>query len=182
MATRGHEVEVYAAAGSAGRGLSFVEIDVDPRATDAAVRADGIGGRGCPRSTSVRLRADVRGAARPPADVVSQHAFDAPASSWPRRLPRVHTLHLPPIDADVVRAVQRTSQPLVTVSESAARDWYAAGAIVCPGHPQWRASFSDFEPGPPERPPFALVCGRVSPEKGTHVAIRAARAAGLAVR
>ena len=106
LAARGHEVEIYAAAGSAGRGLAFVEIDVDPRAADAAVRADGIRGRGCARSAAGRIRANVRGAARPPAGrrqpARLRRARDRARGEG---LAAVHTLHLPPVDADVVRAV-----------------------------------------------------------------------------
>jgi glycosyltransferase involved in cell wall biosynthesis len=62
------------------------------------------------------------------------------------------------------------------VSEAARRDWLSRGVdtlvlrngVPDPGEPGLRVVAGQ-----------ALVCGRVSPEKGTHVAIRAARAARL---
>jgi glycosyltransferase involved in cell wall biosynthesis len=179
LSERGHLVEVFAAAGSVVPGVDVAQIPVDPAASHAAVRADGSVDRSA-RDALARgfeaLFGEVR--ARDP-DVVSQHAFDAPAFDLASDLRAIHTLHLPPIDDDVVRAARRTTQPLVAVSEASARDWRAAGVekirVI-------RNGVADVTL--PVRAPesFALVAGRVSPEKGTHVAIRAARRAGLEVR
>lgn len=114
-------------------------------------------------------------------DVVSQHAFDAPAFEAAAKGPPVlHTLHLPPLVPDVVTAVARVDAVhLATVSESCRMSWKRAGVeiarVLRNGVPDLR-----FEDAPVE--PSALVAGRISPEKGIEHALRAAQAAGLSVR
>jgi glycosyltransferase involved in cell wall biosynthesis len=111
-------------------------------------------------------------------EAVSQHAFDAPAIGLAEELPVLHTLHLPPIDEAVVQAALATRRPVATVSESGRRLWLAAGMrdvrVLRNGVPV---------PTGIGRPPavrdIGLIAGRISPEKGTHVGIRVARACGL---
>src|SRR2546423_14139961 len=60
-------------------------------------------------------------------DVVSQHAFDAPALELSRGLPVLHTLHLPPVVTAVVEAArQLPPDTLATVSGSCQAQWRAA--------------------------------------------------------
>jgi glycosyltransferase involved in cell wall biosynthesis len=111
---------------------------------------------------------------------VSQHAFDAPAFELAAGLPVVHTLHLPPIVPSVVDAARRVpARRLATVSRAAQASWSAAdvraGVVLANGVPD-----VDVDPSHPER--FALVAGRISPEKGLDHALAAARLAGLPVR
>jgi glycosyltransferase involved in cell wall biosynthesis len=179
---RGHDVAIYAAAGSVVRGVPLVEIDVESVAAQAALRADGVV-NGVAREALRRGFEQQFAAIRDRgADIVSQHAFDAPPFELTRGMRVVHTLHLPPVDPDVVRAARYTTQPIVTVSRAAARAWLGAGVhgltVIRNGVPQ-PARIAQPEPN---GPPFALIAGRVSPEKGTHIAIRAARAAGLPSR
>ena len=57
-------------------------------------------------------------------DVVSQHAFDAPAFALRLEAPIVHTLHLPPIVPAVVMAAMRVgARRLATVSASCRDLW-----------------------------------------------------------
>jgi glycosyltransferase involved in cell wall biosynthesis len=91
-------------------------------------------------------------------------------------VPVVHTLHLPPLDPGIVRAAAEVDDALmVTVSETNARAWRAAGVRVYAVVPNGIAL---------EQIPVGdgggrlLYAGRISPEKGADVAIRAARAAG----
>jgi len=177
LGARGHETIVFAAAGSFARGVRLQEVDVDPLVHLAAVQADGahapeLAQRALARGFE-RLFDDVR---RFSPDAVSQHAFDASAIRLSEDLPVVHTLHLPPVDADVVGEARNTSRPLVTVSHAANRDWAAAGVhgmhVIRNGVPDygtWSATPSKV----------ALIAGRISPEKGTSTAIKVARRSGL---
>jgi glycosyltransferase involved in cell wall biosynthesis len=178
LGARGHETVVFAARGSSARGVRIQEIDVDPIVQQAAVQSDGSTTPVPARQALTRgfenLFEEVR---RFAPDVISQHAFDAPAIRLSEDLPVVHTLHLPPIDADVVASARATHRTLVTVSHAANHDWAAVGVrgiqVIRNGVPDYGA-FS----GEPAQ--VALVAGRISPEKGTATAIRVARGAGLA--
>lgn len=173
---RGHRVTIYAAEGSVVDGLTINEVAVGPAAGEAAIRADGrtsAEGREALRDGFVRLYSQLR---RDGPDVVTQHAFDAPAIELAADLPVLHTLHLPPVSEDVVAAAKSTTAPLATVSDAARRMWQRAGV----------GDLSVLPNGVPRHPledrpilPIALVAGRISPEKGTDVAIRVARRAGL---
>lgn len=178
LARRGHRVRVYAAEGSRVPFVEVVECPVDARARGAFIHAQTPATQPIPGMRESfeelfrRLREDG-------ADAVSQHAFDAEAIELAEGLPVVHTLHMPPIVPEVVRACVRSSAPVVAVSEHAARLWRAAGVarvkVIRNGVPPLRALR-----GAPE--PVALVAGRICAEKGTAIAIRAALEAGLDAR
>ncbi|MGC8634151.1 MAG: glycosyltransferase [Candidatus Limnocylindrales bacterium] len=186
---RGHAVAVYCAAGSAIPGVRLREVPVDPilrlsQAVTAAPEA-GSGGR------QAEPAAEVVAAAREAfgrvyaaieadgAEVVSQHAFDAEALELAGSVPVLHTLHLAPILARVVRAAALSRAPLAVVSEAARRDWEAAGVPIA--H-VLRNGVRAWDPGHPAIEPVALLAGRISPEKGTAAGIRAALRAGLRPR
>ena len=178
LAQRGHAVKVYAAAGSAADGVDVVQIPVDPAAAGAAMRVGGppsAGATAALNSGFERLFAHVR---RDAPDVVSQHAFDGAAFDLADGLPTLHTLHLPPLDAEVVAAVRSSNAALATVSRSAQAAWQAATDRHIGVLPN---GVRDLQPAKGAIVPIALVAGRISPEKGTHTAIRVARKAGLAV-
>lgn len=175
LTARGHDVVVFCAQGSYLKDVQLAPIPVDPRAADAAL----IAGRR-PAATNPALASafdelfwHVRDWAP---DVVSQHAFDAEAFALSRSLATVHTLHLNPTEPTVVEAVRQTGAPLVAVSHDSARRWAQAGArnvtAIPNGVPEFPAAV-----GAPE--PFALVAGRITPEKGTAAALRVARRAGM---
>ena len=178
LAERGHVVKVYAAAGSTLDGVDVVEIAVDEAATGAAIR---VSGRPSAAATAAlnrgfaRLFARVR---RSAPDVVSQHAFDGAAFELADGLPTLHTLHLPPLDAEVVSAAGRSKGALVTVSRSARAAWQAATGREIGVLPN---GVRDLTPARGAIAPVALIAGRISPEKGTATAIGVARRAGLAV-
>src|SRR5467141_1182261 len=95
-------------------------------------------------------------------EVVTQHAFDAPAFELARGLPVLHTLHLPPL-VDAVVAAARTvpSSRLATVSRSCDSAWRSAGVEVGQVLPN---GVGDLPVGfAPTR--TALIAGRISPEK-----------------
>ncbi len=175
---RGHETTIFAARGSSARGVRIHEVDVAPIATDAAIHADGSATSELARRALAhgfeRLFSEVEHFAP---EAISQHAFDAPAIRLSEDMPVVHTLHLPPIDRDVVDAARATRRSLVTVSHAANRDWSAAGVH---GIRVVRNGVPDHGPPSGATSNIALIAGRISPEKGTAIAIKAARAAGLA--
>lgn len=176
LAQRGHATTIYAAAGTSVDGVEVHEVPVDPIARGAAIRADG----GAPTAAGPALERGFaelyRRLRRDGPDVISQHAFDAPAIELAEGLPVLHTLHLPPVADDVVAAARATSAPLVTVSDACRTDWLRAGVndigVLRNGVPRRAPSAGAVEP-------VTLIAGRISPEKGTHVAVRVARRAGL---
>lgn len=180
LAARGHDVTVHCAAGSELPGLRLATVPV-PRAAAARALVMPGGGVAGPqpelRRAFAALYAQV---ARDRPDAVTQHGFDAEALELAEALPMavLHTLHLPPLVPAVVAAARATRRPLVTVSAAAAAGWAAAGVtagVIRNGVP-------DFDPGRPPVRAEAMIAGRISPEKGTHVAVRLAARAGLRPR
>ena len=181
---RGHDVQLYAASGSAVRGVDVVDTGVDHRELAATLYrvADGA----APRST-VAERAfarvyDLLGDGG--YDVVHNHAFDAPAVDLATTLdaPLVHTVHLPPdrtVAGALRRAARHSSPPVVAcVSESQADAWrrvVPVDAVLPPYIPTRQIPFS-LAAGS-----GALFAGRFSPEKGAAEAIAIARLAGVEI-
>jgi glycosyltransferase involved in cell wall biosynthesis len=184
LVERGHEVEVYAAAGSVIPGVTVV---------DTGVRADAL--------STLLYRADRSSAAESHAgeaafrtvfdavnrahyDVVHNHAFDPPAVRFACTLesPVIHTLHLPP-DATMAAALDQASRSanpptIATVSKSAAAGWrrLARVDVVLPnGVPVNQIPWSESGCG------HLLFAGRFSPEKGAADAIAIARSAAVAI-
>jgi glycosyltransferase involved in cell wall biosynthesis len=186
---RGHRVAVYCAAGSTIPGVRLREVPVDPilHLSRAVTAPMGAGADEGPAEPAAEVAAAARAAfARAyaaidadGADVVSQHAFDAEALELAGAAPVLHTLHLAPILPPVVRAAAACRAPLAVVSQAARRDWEAAGVPIA--H-VLRNGVRAWDPGQPEVEPVALIAGRISPEKGTAVGIRAALHAGLRPR
>lgn len=174
LAGRGHQVEVYCAAGSEVPGATVVPIAVPPEVAAALVMPGGRPGAEVPalREGFARLFSTLRSRG---ADAVSVHAFDVEVFG-PGHFRTLHTLHLPPLVPRVVAAVLRCPDPMITVSEATRRDWVAAGlagvGVVSNGVP-------DFDPGPVPLVRRAIIAGRISPEKGIEDALAAARLAGL---
>jgi UDP-glucose:tetrahydrobiopterin glucosyltransferase len=179
LAGRGHDVALFCASGSTISGVRLVEVPTGDL-SGAMVRPAGGQGAVLPEMRAA-FRRCYELVDREAPDAVTQHAFDAEALEEAAclRMRAVHTLHLTPgASPRVVAAARRTTQPLVTVSRTAARDWGAAGVqaeVIMNGVPDFAVEAGSVEP-------WALIAGRVSPEKGTHVAVRAARASGLQPR
>jgi glycosyltransferase involved in cell wall biosynthesis len=171
---RGHEVLLYCAAPSEVPGLELVQVPVAAGLDQALVVMKGTTQRvAAMRDAFVTLYGELRGRG---ADVVSQHAFDAEAIELAEDLPILHTLHLPPIVPAICAAVLASKARFCAPSRSAREAWQRAGlaevALVPNGIPEW-------EPGSAETARLALIAGRISPEKGVDVGLRAAAEAGL---
>jgi glycosyltransferase involved in cell wall biosynthesis len=193
LAERGHEVTVYCAEGSSLAGLRLVQVPVDPAVSAARVRPAG--SPAAPAAAVPALREafarQLEAVREDEPDALSQHAFDAEAIELAEGLPAeglpvLHTLHLPPLVPAVVAAARSSAAPFVTVSEACAGAWREAGlgsvGVIRNGVP----SFEVPEPAGPAgvaggdgAEQVALVAGRISPEKGTATALRAAAALGL---
>lgn len=174
LAGRGHEVEVYCAAGSRIPGVAVVPIEVGPDVAAARVMPGGRAAFPVAALSDgfVRLFSTLRSRG---ADAVSIHAFDADVFAF-QHPNLIHTLHLPPLVPAVVSAALRRRAGLVTVSDAMRRAWEAAGVtdvrVIRNGVP-------DYDPGSMAVEWGAIIAGRVSPEKGIEDAIEAARRVGL---
>jgi glycosyltransferase involved in cell wall biosynthesis len=184
LAGRGHDVHVYAAAGSQIPGVTVIDTGIDPASLAGTLyRAGDPPGRDpAPAGPAfARVYSAVR---QHRYDVIHNHAFDAPAISLATGLtaPVVHTLHLPPdaVIAAALRQAARSGEPPAVAGVSAfqAAAWRVTtrvDAILPPYVPTqlvpWSATAGDG----------AVFAGRLSPEKGAAEAIDIARAAGIRI-
>ena len=184
LVQRGHEVRLYAASGSAVRGVEVIDAGVDHR--DLAATLYRPSGGSVARSTvAERAFARVYKLVREGRyDVVHNHAFDAPAVDLASTLsaPVVHTIHLPPdtaVAGAIRQALRRSPPPVVAcVSVSHANAWrriVPVDAILPPYIPTRQIHFS------PAAGSGAVFAGRFSPEKGAADAIAIARIAGVEI-
>ena len=135
------------------------------------------------RQAGAYLRLAARLRAGPPA-VVHGHAHDWPAlyALAATGLPLVQTLHLGPVDpataaAATAAASCRPRPRFVAVSASCARSWrdhLRVDAVIGNGLDPTSVPFSIAPRGD-----LAVIAGRISREKGVHVALDAVRAAGM---
>ncbi len=179
MARRGHDVRLYCAAGSEVAGVRLVTVPSPPDAAAALVMP---GGPPPPLAPGVdaAIRAMLESVAASDVDVLSQHAFDAAAFELADGLPVLHTLHLPPLVPAVVDAARDVDAlRLAAVSETSRRAWQEAGISV--GR-VLRNGVADIDIAGLSPQPFALIAGRISPEKGIEHALEASVRAGLPVR
>ncbi|HXS52835.1 MAG TPA: glycosyltransferase [Usitatibacter sp.] len=175
LASRGHEVVVYAAERSRVPGVSLARVAVDPRVRGRFALLDGVGEVEARLMDEAFARLFER-ARRHGHDVLTQHAFDRGALACCTDIPTLHTLHLPPMRAEVVEAARTSPAALGTVSTTCAKLWRDATGrevLALPnGVPEM--ALPECEPRP-----SAVIAGRISREKGTDAAIRVARRAGL---
>ncbi|HEX3245399.1 MAG TPA: glycosyltransferase [Chloroflexota bacterium] len=177
----GHRVTLLAANGSMIRGAAVPRLGIDAGQLSPADFS-----RPGPRTDSVeqrqafeRIRAWLE-ASGAQIDLVHGHAYDAPCFPALRGLamPVVHTLHLPPLDNEVVQAVRvaQTSARMITVSRASERQWRDQGVSV---YDSIHAGL-DLDEIPFEGQPgaFLLFAGRITPEKGPDQAIDVAAALG----
>lgn len=179
LTRRGHDVDLHCVEGSEVPGVHLVTVPPPRDAAQALVMPHG---RVAPPAPGVEaaIRAMFDAAVARHADVISQHAFDAPAFDDSHGLPALHTLHLPPIVPAVVRAASRLpSKRLAAVSAAGLRSWRHAGVDV---QRVLRNGVEDFEVPSTKPERVALIAGRISPEKGIEDALAAAAIAGLRVR
>ena len=186
LAAGGDDVEVIAAPGSRLPGVTLRPIRGAGPYPQALLHWNDRHHGGWPSLQAgayLRIAAELRTAGP---DVVHAHAHDWPAfyALAAAGLPTVHTLHLGPIDPAVVAAAgaaaRTTPRPtFVAVSRALARQWLGivpVDAVIPHGADPDSIAFSAAP-----QPDLALVAGRIAPEKGTHLAIAAARRAGLRV-
>jgi glycosyltransferase involved in cell wall biosynthesis len=178
LASRGHDVTLHCAEGSE---VSGVRLAMVPAPRDAAAALVMPQGAEPPPAPGMAAALEAMFASiGDEVDVISQHAFDAPAFELGIGRPVLHTLHLPPIVASVVEAARHVpSTRLAAVSNASLRSWAGTGVEVgqvlangVPDYPAWRRGVDHV----------ALVAGRISPEKGIEDAIAAAHLSGLRVR
>jgi glycosyltransferase involved in cell wall biosynthesis len=178
LVARGHDVTLHCAEGSDVPGVRLATV---PAPRDAAAALVMPGGPDPPFAPGVAAALEAMfKSIGDDVEVISQHAFDAPAFALAKGRPVLHTLHLPPIVAAVVAAAQTVSTAhLAAVSHASARTWASAGVevgeVLANGIPDYPLSGSGHER-------VALVAGRISPEKGIEHAVAAARRAGVPVR
>lgn len=178
---RGHEVQVFAAPGSDPR-LNVRDLQVERFESSTAARSD-VGAmpeewiREHHAYLALMLRLARDGADR--FDIVHNNSLHhlpvAMASSLP--IPVVATLHTPPIAwLESAIALSEQSVRFAAVSQFTADAWshVTPSQVVFNGVclDTWRAG-----PGGPR----AVWTGRMVPEKAPHVAIQAARLAGIAI-
>lgn len=116
-------------------------------------------------------------------DVVHNNAMHPALHGWARRdcMPMVTSLHVPPFPglSDAIAAQAAPWLRQTTTSRSHARSWWpvppAAASVVHNGIDVARWRFRAEGNG------RAIWCGRVTPNKGTAVALAAARLAGIAL-
>jgi glycosyltransferase involved in cell wall biosynthesis len=191
LASRGHDVHVYAASGSEIPGVEMIDTGIDPGSLAGTLyRAFGPS-TGEPGETAQAAAAAESAFTTAYTimqltryDVIHNHAFDAPAVQLATALqaPVVHTLHLPPDKAvsAALRQVALSSRPpaVATVSGFQASAWRQVVPIdaILPPYPPtavipWSGTAGQG----------ALFAGRLSPEKGAAEAIDIARAAGVPI-
>jgi UDP-glucose:tetrahydrobiopterin glucosyltransferase len=186
LASRGHEVHVYAASGSRIDGVEVIDTGVDPEALAGTLyRASGPADPAAPGGPAEAAFAGAYRIMRETwYDVIHNHAFDAPAVRLAAELaaPVVHTLHLPPDEAVAAAlryAVRQGRRPTVAgVSAFQARAWrriVRVDAVLPPYVPTGAIPWS------PEAGKGAIFAGRLSPEKGAAEAIDIAGAAGVPI-
>jgi len=184
LQSRGHEVHVYAATGSAIPGVTVVNTGVDAGSLAGLLYRHGwiaAADAGAADLAFATVYASVRQVAY---DVVHNHAFDPPAVRLASALPSpvVHTLHLPPNPAmaAVLVDARRSQNPptIAAVSTSQLEAWRALApvdVILQDGVPveliPWSAAPGDG----------VVFAGRFSPEKGAEDAIAIARAVGVRI-
>ncbi len=181
LARAGHRTSLAAAEGSFLTGVRVLPLGIDA----GILRPADLGARSGPREDDraqreafARVRAWLDAHAAE-IDVVHAHAYDAAAFDALRGAPRpvIHTLHLPPLDADVVRAARdATDARMIGVSHASARTWRDAGVrvddVIHDGVDVAAIPLGSA------RGEHLLYAGRLSPEKGVETALDVAERLG----
>ncbi len=189
LAGRGHDVHVYAAAGSHIPGVDVLDAGIDPaslagtlyRSSGSSADESATPSQAAAESAFSVVYAAIQSRRY---DVIHNHAFDAPAvrHATAMRAPVVHTLHLPPdraVSAALRDAVRGPRPPAVAaVSAFQASAWRRLVPVdaILPPFPATRAIRWSQAAGQ-----GTLFAGRLSPEKGAAEAIDIARAAGVPI-
>lgn len=179
LQSRGHEVVVFASRGSRIDGVELFELNVDSaNLQDALHRGDGHSHVTDVLTRSFRLAYETIGDGF---DVVHNHGFDPPAITEALVLdsPVVHTLHLPPTQemTGAIALTRESRSKFVCVSQSQAALWgeEIVDRVILNGVPIHRIPWE----GNPD--PYVMFAGRLSREKGAHIAIDIAKDAGIPI-
>jgi len=184
LTSRGHDVHVYAAAGSAIPGVTVIDTGVDPGPLAALLYRADRPSAADPALGEAAFATVYAAVAQVPYDVVHNHAFDPPAVRLAMTLPSpvVHTLHLPPdrgMAAALDDARKSENRPMVAaVSTTQAVAWQAwthVDTVLPNGVPIERIPYSA------DSDDVVVFAGRLSPEKGAADAIAIARQVGLPI-
>jgi UDP-glucose:tetrahydrobiopterin glucosyltransferase len=188
LSQRGHQVTLFARAGSAVPGVDIEEVVVPDSVTPANFTQPGEthAGRGFFEQANIFLDLFLQLQHRSNEfDIVHAHAFDWPTfvcSALVRSLPVVHTIHLPAVSPEINEALsilqrQKQGLTLVTVSQACAQT-YADGVVfdqvIYNGLDLTAIPFVDTVA---QNAPL-LFAGRITPEKGAEDAIKIAKRAG----
>lgn len=175
---RGHEVTVFASRGSRIEGVDVQELEVDSIELQEVIHRAGSGSkvtRALERSFALAYES-----IGPEFDVVHNHGFDPPAiTESPAGIPVAHTLHLPPTPEmlDALRQ-HRSRATLVCVSQAQASIWRRhtkIDEVILNGVPVEKI------PWEKSSYPYVMFAGRLSREKGPHIAIDVAARAGIPI-
>lgn len=184
LASRGHQVHLYAATGSDNiPGVQVIDTGIDPGTlADTLYRTDGTA---TDSPVAEAAFAEVyRQVAEVSYDVVHNHAFDVPAITHADVVaaPVVHTLHLPPEQPVATALGQAARHPIppsvAAVSEHQAAAWRPFTPVTAVLRPLLPTRTIPWSIGPVDGVVFA---GRFSPEKGAAEAIDIAGMAGMPI-
>ena len=170
LRARGHEVDLYAAAGSEGNVREFEFPTPDWRCTDVPETDHTYPPGHCDLEDRAfaRLRAHLESSNY---DVVHNNSLH-PELLLSTALPLVTTLHCPPVERMAAVAPESTSV-FTAVSDATAASWGLPDVHVIPNAADLRV----WREGPGGQ--RAIWFGRIVPEKAPHMAIDACRLAGI---
>lgn len=187
---RGHEVTLFARAGSYLEGISIEPIvvpdSVQPatfvQSESSSTVAEGFFAQ-AHLFLSLFLRLQQQSQAF---DLIHVHAFDWPAytlSALVRDIPVLHTLHLPALAPEINQALRTLDQQghpltLIAVSQSCAQTYARFTSIDAVVHNGLNVADIPFQDKLSRNAPL-LYAGRISPEKGVEAAISIAQKARL---
>jgi UDP-glucose:tetrahydrobiopterin glucosyltransferase len=188
LSQRGHQVTLFARAGSLVPGVDIQEIAVPDVVTPANFTQPGAThiDRGFFEQANIFLDLFLQLQQRSSEfDIVHAHAFDWPAfacSALVTSIPTVHTIHLPAVSPEINSALailHKQGHPLtlITVSQACAQTYSDATPfdhVIYNGLDLTAIPFVDTIP---THAPL-LFAGRITPEKGVEEAIEIALSAG----
>ncbi|TDR88263.1 glycosyltransferase family 4 protein [Enterovirga rhinocerotis] len=177
LRARGHEVALFAAEGS-DPALRPIPVCPPIGAATGDPRADAASAAREAAAYAQMLRRVAAGGF----EIVHNNCLHEATLAGPLPAPMALTLHVPPWEPFASALRQAAARiDIVAVSSHLARVWSGVApriAVIGNG-----VDLAAFAPNlAPARPPYALWSGRVSPEKGLHLAIDAARLAGMPLR
>lgn len=167
---RGHQVDLFAPAGSEGhvREYELPRVDWSHSVTRENDTTYPAGHQERENLAYRRLRQHLE---HSDYDVVHNNSLN-PELLRSRTLPLVTTLHCPPVQA-MAQVIGDAPGLITAVSNSTAHSWHLPGTIVIPN----AVDPTTWRPGPGGDK--AVWFGRVVPEKAPHLAIDACRHAGV---